>query len=43
MHSTTGNNRSENSGGDLAMPQTRVVLADLLIKIRRGEADTIWL
>ena len=38
MHSKTDDNRSEKPGDDLVMPQTRVVLADLLIKIRRGEA-----
>jgi hypothetical protein len=38
MHSKTDYDRSENPGDDLVMPQTRAVLADLLIKIRRGEA-----
>ena len=38
MRSKTDDNRSENPGDDLIMPQTRAALADLLIKIRRGEA-----
>jgi hypothetical protein len=38
MHSKTDDNRSENPKDHLVMPQTRAVLADLLIKIRRGEA-----
>lgn len=38
MHLKTDDNRSENPGSDLVMSQTRAALADLLIKIRRGEA-----
>jgi hypothetical protein len=38
MHSKTDNNRTENLGHDPVMPQSRAALANLLTKIRRGEA-----
>jgi hypothetical protein len=38
MHSKTDDNRPENFGYEQGMPHTRAALADLLIKIRRGEA-----
>ena len=38
MHSKKDDDRSEKSGYHRVVPQGRAALADLLIKIRRGEA-----
>lgn len=39
MPSKTDDNRSENPAHDPVMPQSRAALANLLTKIRRGEAE----